>query len=251
MWNLAFIFHCPHHIFDTIPEKYPDVNPIHFLMPAGCPVCGAVISGHETLCSRCLMQMPALPLIQPIDTVSTIPISNTLCEPGIFSTWFEYETDSPYAAIIRAAKYHNRTALARALGFCFGKELEQRGDFRDIDVLQPVPMHWFKQLRRGYNQAHLIALGLGDALGIPVADNLRCVRSSAPQARSNGSLRLSNVKGRFIAVHPEELAGLHVAVVDDVLTTGATISEALHTLAVSSTPPSRLSALTLARAGNI
>lgn len=197
------------------------------------------------------MRMPSLPFVQPLDTISPIPVANTLVEPGLYSTWFEYESASPYAAIIRAAKYHNRARLAQALGFCFGKELAARGHFSDVDVLQPVPMHWLRNLKRGYNQAHMIALGISQALGIPVSDNLRTVRASEPQARSSGSARLNKIKGRFRVVHPQELTGLHVALVDDVLTTGATISEALHTLATSAEPPARLSALTLARTGNI
>ncbi len=97
---------------------------------------------------------------------------------------------------------------------------------RHIDVLLPVGMHWLKQLRRGYNQSREIAEGMGSVLGIAVGDNLTAVRGHATQTRRTADERRKNLKGIFAISHPEEIRGLNVAVVDDVITSGTTAAEA-------------------------
>ena len=136
--------------------------------------------------------------------------------------------NSPYATLIRTAKYYSRPDCGRSLGSMYARELMADAPeiARHIDVLLPVGMHWLKQLRRGYNQSREIAEGMGSVLGIAVGDNLTAVRGHATQTRRTADERRKNLKGIFAISHPEEIRGLNVAVVDDVITSGTTAAEA-------------------------
>ena len=125
----------------------------------------------------------------------------------------------------------------------YAAELQASGVLADIDVLLPVPMHWLKRMRRGYNQAEEVARGLGAVTGIPVGDNLVARRGHSTQTHLSQHDRAANISGRFSVVAPDELADLNVMVVDDIITTGATMIEAARALA--STAVASLSLLSL------
>jgi len=98
------------------------------------------------------------------------------------------------------------------------------------DVLVPVPMHWYRRLRRGYNQALLISEGAGRAVGIPTADLLRRVRPSPTQVGLSREERWANPSETMTVRRAGPVVGRRVAVVDDVLTTCATVSECARAL---------------------
>jgi len=173
-----------------------------------------------------------------------------LARPGLdlqlAAAWFEYNRHSPYAAIIRDAKYRSMPRMAREAGRCFAMEMTNDGvaALTDIDLLLPVPLHWTKLLRRGYNQSRCIAEGMAEVLNVPTGDNLRAVRPHRTQTRRTAEERRHNVGGIMSVRNPDELRGLHVAIVDDVITTGATMADALR--AARATSPRALSVLALA-----
>lgn len=96
------------------------------------------------------------------------------------------------------------------------------------DMIVPVPLHWFKRLRRGYNQSELLALRVAEQSGIPVQNALRRVRSTRTQTRLSPERRARNVRGAFTCVMP--VAGRSVLLIDDVMTTGATVKECARVL---------------------
>ncbi len=223
------------------------------LAPAICPCCGKLLlDSEEGLCLECLS---LLPRATGIDRVSIEPyLSNGVAPPGIAASWFLYRPDSPFAAIIRQAKYDGRPRLARELGRCFTRELMSRQlsgiGLAQVDVLLPVPMHISKRIKRGYNQADSIAAGISDITGIPVGDNLVATRRHSSQTRQSATRRRANVAGIIACCHAEELEGLNVAIVDDVITTGATITDAVLAISLSSAMPATIGALSLGLAGN-
>ena len=225
-------------------------------IPRACPACGcAMDSSEEAICGACLLALHradvAVPGSKLMDTIANGP-----APAGIAASWLRYRHDSPEARLIQSIKYRGRPRLGRDLGRVFGQELAARplpeGMLKpaDIDVLIPVPLHWTKRLRRGFNQSEWIAAGIAEALGCGVATCLRAGRPHSTQTHKNDRDRASNVLGVFDLDEDAKLDGLNIAVVDDVITTGATVREAILTIGRAGARPATVSVLSLALAGN-
>lgn len=216
-----------------------------FLFPATCEVCGRpLVEGERVMCLDCHMKMPrvnahlddAHPLARRLAAAARIKR---------LASMFVYVRDTSYARVIQRSKYNSRPEIDRQLAAMFAAELKQHGFFNGIDVILPVPMHITKKLRRGYNQAEEIARGVEEITGIAVSDNLVASRPHDTQTRKSAVDRLRNAADIYSVVYPGELEGKHVLVVDDVITTGATViacSDALR----AAVPTVTVSVLTLA-----
>ncbi|MDE6453350.1 MAG: ComF family protein [Muribaculaceae bacterium] len=216
------------------------------LLPRLCPVCRSTLGRGETLmCACCLAMAPRTLMHRRRDNSVAARVSRPGLEPALAAAWLEYRRDSPYASVVRDAKFRHMPAMAREAGRIYGLELMADGvpQLADIDVLLPVPLHWRRLLQRGYNQSREAAEGLADATGIDVGDNLVATRAHRTQTRQSAEARRRNVSGIIAVRHPDELRGLHVAVVDDVVTTGSTLSDALR--AVQACGPRAMSVLAL------
>ena len=109
------------------------------------------------------------------------------------------------------------------MGRCMAAELLPTGFFEDVDVVIPVPLHPRKQRARGYNQSEWIARGVSAVTGIPIdTESILRKKNTETQTRKSVFERRDNVEGIFELQHPETLAGKHILIVDDVLTTGST-----------------------------
>lgn len=227
----------------SILSKILDILTDVYLMPRTCPVCGDRLEKNEkAMCTACLIRLPVCHECGPeiFDMRSAVSNASVLC--GIVRAWFHYDPVSPYAELIRTAKYRDIPSLAYELGRLFARDLKQRplenteaGPMHvcDIDVLLPMPMHSLKRIRRGYNQAEELARGMGDELGIPVADNLIAVRPHRTQTRLSYRKRTANLCGTMTVNDAHELRGMNVAVVDDIITTGSSMTEAAVSLSWS------------------
>lgn len=138
--------------------------------------------------------------------------------------------DEPLSSLVRLLKFHGRWPVAAILASWLGAALERHAAGQ-VDVLAPVPLHWRRQWRRGFNQAHEIAAYAGGRLNRPVLDVLRRIRPTAPQTRTQSvTARADNLRGAFEAFTHPLLAGKRVWLVDDVCTTGATLRAAAAAL---------------------
>jgi len=115
-----------------------------------------------------------------------------------------------------------------------------------FDLVLAMPMHWLKRWLRGFNQAELLAAPIARRLGVPLARNLKRKKLGKPQAGLDLAERMTNLKDAFYLRHPEQLAGRRILLVDDVLTTGATLRSASALLKKAGAR--RVCALALARA---
>lgn len=204
-----------------------------WLVPRLCPVCRRPLDtyGHP-VCGQCLLSIPRPGVVRDPALAPLNLLANLAYKPCMAAAWMRYDNPETYARAIRLAKYYDRPALARDLGRLFASEIKATvPETADIDVLLPVPMHWTKRMVRGYNQAQEIARGIGEVLDIPVGDNLVALKPHSTQTRRSGRERRENVRGIYGVVHPEELDGLHTAIVDDIITTGATMAECTRALA--------------------
>lgn len=195
---------------------------LRMIFPDTCQVCGdALVDGEEVICLRCDVRLPRCDFhLHPDHPVS---MRFAALKVARIAAMFPYVRHNEFARMIQKSKYNGHPQIDRKLAEKFARELLPSGFFAGVDVLLPVPMHFWKQARRGFNQAEVIARGLSAVTGIPVADNLVLPRRHATQTRKSASQRMANASGRFNVVYPEELSGRHVLIVDDVITTGATI----------------------------
>lgn len=213
--------------------------------PRVCEVCGqTLVRGEELICLECDCNMPRVNLHR--EAFGDIH-RKLLCHAPVerCAAWFYYVRDDAWARMIQSAKYNSRPRLARRLGSRYAAEIQPDGFFDGIDMLLPVAMHRWKRFRRGYNQAEMIAEGVSEVTGIPVADNLSMPRRHLTQTRRHAYERWVNTRGIFRLERPEELADRHVLLIDDVLTTGATLTSAIDTIH-DAAPTARISTLTLA-----
>lgn len=197
---------------------------VQHLLPQSCLLCGAG-SGRALLCAACDAELPRLP--QPRCRVCALPIAGAeLCgaclgRPPRFdrvSAVFAYRF--PVDALVHALKYGGNLAVAGVLGEALGNAVATER----ADLIVPMPLSVQRLRTRGFNQAHEIARCVGRATGIPVAiDICRRVLDTGPQAALPWKERARNVRGAFVC--DADLSGRKVAVVDDVMTTGATLGE--------------------------
>ncbi len=225
----------------------------NIFLPRLCAGCDKPLAfDEEYVCLGCLLRL--VPVSRTDCEKVLLPVLDRLeCEPGPVASWLRYRPNDVGSEIIKAIKYRRRARMGTQLGRMFARELLARPEYNDgtspapssIDVLLPIPLHWTKEVRRGYNQTFRIALGIAEVLGAQVAHNLVASRPHATQTRRTHAERAENVRGIFAVEFPHELDGLNVALVDDVVTTGATMTEAVLALARSGARPASVGVLSL------
>lgn len=202
-----------------------------FLWPQRCPGCGLAVARGELLCEDCFARIPRLALPLCARCLSR-EAADPVCarHPG-FRVWPAWVYDERAARVIEALKYSARTDLAERLGAELSRVLP--GADRP-ELVTGIPLHPARERERGYNQSDLLAKRLARACGIPYLPGiLRRVRVTHPQARLGPAARRANVRGAFLVSSPAMFAGRRILVVDDVVTTGATLEAALEALAVA------------------
>ncbi|MBQ3260202.1 MAG: ComF family protein [Alistipes sp.] len=197
---------------------------VSLLYPRECAVCGdALVEGEEFVCTTCRFRIPLTGFALQSDNPMKERLS-ALVPIREASAHFFFVADSHWQRAIHDFKYYGRWLHARNLGVWYGHLLRQSGNYDDIDIVVPVPLHNRKLLKRGYNQSDYIADGIASVLGVKVVRHalVRIVNNES-QTHQSRHERWDNVEGNFAVRHPESLSGKHILLVDDVLTTGATI----------------------------
>jgi ComF family protein len=133
--------------------------------------------------------------------------------------------------IQRRLKYISGEGLAELLADLWASHQEKRLRELKVDLIVPVPLHWRRRWRRGYNQSEILARGIAARLHVPCKPGwLRRVRNTPRQVGQRGAARRDNVRNAFFAPRWAQLHGKAILLVDDVLTTGSTASEAARAL---------------------
>ncbi|MBK1719735.1 double zinc ribbon domain-containing protein [Thiocystis violacea] len=204
---------------------------IGWLYPPTCQLCGAPGDQRLDLCAGCRADLPRNAhacgcCALPFDSAVSV---GTLCgrcqkrSPPFDRCVAAFRYEGAIPALITGAKFRGRLNAVRLLGQCLAERAREL-DLVRPDWLVPVPLHPRRQRERGYNQAHEIARILGRELGIPLAAQVcHRVMATPPQAGLDERARRRNIRGAFAAT--ADLAGSHLVIVDDVVTTGSTISE--------------------------
>ena len=136
-----------------------------------------------------------------------------------------------------------------ALGKLLANLLLTQADY-DVDTVVPVPMHPSKEFKRGYNQAAVFGQGIAEVLNCPLsAQDFIKTKATITQTAKSRAERLENVKDVFFIQNPQNLSGKHILLVDDVITTGATLESCVHIL--QTLPDMRISIACIGLAGSI
>jgi len=183
------------------------------LLPAECPVCGRSLRwGESTLCDGCLSIAFATQPESRFD-LSGLKQVESACE------W-----NNESRSLVRGFKYFYRPVLISRLLPLVEESLKLTS--AQIDLILPVPLHKARQRMRGYNQAELLGQLLAQILHVPlVSQNLVRVRNTGTQTLLPEAQRRRNVSGAFKTVDPAALQDRSLLIVDDVITTGATLEE--------------------------
>lgn len=217
----------------------------HILFPRVCPACGDYLpKGCPVVCVPCEARLPFthyhLDAENPfLDRFwGRLPV-----ERGAAMLYFSKGGSTQH--LLHQIKYQGQKQLAFALGDWYGQELKQAAGFSTVDLIVPVPLHPRKYRKRGFNQSLWLGNGLSRAMEKPCTEDiLKRTQYTQTQTRKSRLERLANVSNAFEVRDPERIAGKHVLLVDDVLTTGATLEACgLKILEVEGT---RLSMATLA-----
>ncbi len=217
------------------------------LFPERCAVCrGLLTSGERTICTRCRATAPLTGYWREAYNPVLDRCRDLLPAVHRASGFLFFLPSSGWRRMIHSFKYRGVWRTARAMGVWYGRCLAESGLYDDVDAVIPLPLHPVKRCRRGYNQAEYIAEGIAAQLGCGV-DRASVVRSrnTDPQARKSRRERAGNVAGAFAVRHPERLAGRHVLLVDDVMTTGSTLLSCAEEL-LRAAPDCRISIAALA-----
>jgi ComF family protein len=187
---------------------------LNFFLKPNCPLCDRSITNY--LCVYCHQQLLETQLSQPLQ-----PRGN------IFA-WGCYQ--GALKRTIAACKYQNHPELATHLGNLLGTAWLRHYPQRPPLLAMPVPMHPDKQRERGFNQADLIAKSFGQQTGLPLNYSLHRIKSTQAQFQLSPSDRQRNLQDAFQLAPGHQLAGKSVLLIDDIYTTGATISAAQEVL---------------------
>jgi ComF family protein len=203
----------------------PAISPlVHFFYPHTCPGCGSdIIEKQNFLCLECTTNLPhtgfALHADNPVEKIfwGRIMVVAAMSE-------FYFSKDSIIQNLIHEFKYKGNRKAGLFLGNMIGDSLLNSNRFSNIDALVPLPLFSIREFKRGYNQSSLLCAGINEVLGLPlILKNVIRIVHTGTQTKKGRIQRWENVEKSFHVVQPEALQGKHILLVDDVITTGATL----------------------------
>lgn len=203
----------------------------HLFFPRTCQACGHVLyNQEEVICTKCLYHLPKT----NFHLHESNPVSRTFwgrVELNAATSYLFFSKQGKTQRLMHNLKYRGKKQVGIYLGKKFGKDLKKSQLYNTVQVVIPVPMHPKKKQKRGYNQSDLIAEGIALAMNAEIqVDNLVKVHNTTSQTKKSRYKRWENVKDVFQVRNEALLQNKHILIVDDVITTGATIEACAHRL---------------------
>lgn len=251
------------------------------ILPRTCLVCGRKLGLQEQhLCLFCLADMPRTHFWERSHNAMADKINKCIqhglealldddsCEEGVSAgdcdrgvdralphekyayacALFFFQDEGEYRNILYSLKYGGNTSAGEYFGKMLGRKMASSAHFADVDAVVPVPLHWTRKWKRGYNQAEHIAVGIAEAMDTELrTDVLFRRKRTATQTRLDVEQKGKNVMGAFEAVASGNEPA-HIVLVDDVFTTGSTLY-ACYSALKAAYPSSRISFATLGFVG--
>lgn len=211
---------------------------LDFVYPQSCPICQKSLKKDENqICEECrktlaILPAPFCPYCRSFfEGNEAIIRHHTIClnqpeDRRILAVRSLGRFDDQFQKLIHRLKYGKKIPLGRQLAESLGQAVAKTEVFTDCDLVIPVPLHRVRQRERGFNQSQVLAEGISEAINIPVLKGvLKRKKNTQDQTYLNAKQRAENVKNAFVITKPEMISGKKVILVDDVMTTGATLNE--------------------------
>jgi ComF family protein len=218
---------------------------ISLLFPRICAACGnSLWKQEETVCLSCEYHLPQtnfhLSLENPVSRLfwGRVSLENA-------AAFLYFNKGSKVQRLIHQLKYKGRKDIGIWLGKHYGQLLKHAPSYQSVQMIVPVPLHRKKLMKRGFNQSEQFAIGLGESMKIPVMPEAVCRRKETEtQTKKSRFRRWQNVAEVFDVPDPLPLETKHILLVDDVITTGATLESCIR--ALSAVKGIRISVVTIA-----
>ena len=192
--------------------------------PELCVICeNSLVKGEKIICISCLSDLPV---------TNFCKIKNNSVETSFYgripiieaTSLFYYQKKGKVQKLIHQLKYKGNQEIGSVLGDWLGENMVLSERFKKPDCIIAVPLHPNKMQKRGYNQVTTFGQSLSKKLGIPIIENVLIkVSGSQTQTQKNRFERSTNVNEKFELVDKEVLNGKHILLIDDIITTGATL----------------------------
>jgi ComF family protein len=197
---------------------------LDLISPRLCVVCGNRLAvTEETLCSKCYLHLPRTDFANDLYENMMAKLFWGQIKLEKATALFYYEPHAETAQILYELKYKNHPEIGVVMGRMMAKELMKSGLFEDIDALVPVPLAKKRERERGYNQSLELAKGVSEVTGLPIANLvIRRTKFVGSQTKRGRWERNENVEHVFELVD-DNISDQHLLLIDDVVTTGATV----------------------------
>ena len=197
---------------------------IALLYPRLCLACEKPLPHTEAfICLACQLNLPQTDFHKQGNNYFTDKFEGRVpIKAG--AALFYFTKMSKTQHLIHQIKYFDKREVATELGRFYGEKLAESPYFKNIDVIIPVPLHARKKILRGYNQAEVFADGLSASMHVPIETQaLEKIKMTESQTRKSNFERLKNTENVYKLTTPSVLKGKNILIVDDVMTTGATL----------------------------
>ena len=204
---------------------------LHILFPHVCDGCGSdIIDEESSLCMKCIAEMLEtnfhLHSNNPVEKIfwGRLPIINATAQ-------YYFIKESLMQHLMHQLKYKGTRELGKQLGRLMGYDLQKTNRFNKVDFLIPLPLFPSKEKRRGYNQATILCEGIAEVMNVEILrDAITRTQFTETQTRKGRIERWQNMEGKFELMKPEKIRDKNILLVDDVITTGATLEACGHEL---------------------
>jgi ComF family protein len=204
---------------------------LHLFYPHLCTGCGSdLVEERNLLCLKCINDLPHTYFADYADNPIEKIFWGRLALNAVHSEFY-FSKESLIQNLIHQLKYKSNKEIGVYLGKLMAKNLLDSNRFQAVDYLVPLPLYPDKERARGYNQARIICNGISAVMNIPVLNNnIIRQRFTETQTRKHRTERWENVDGSFIVKNENSIKGKHLLLVDDVITTGATLESCGHAI---------------------
>lgn len=206
----------------------------YLIYPRRCDVCGDVVPMSDCICEKCRSNIA---ITGEICLSCGKMKKDCTCKKSHHKPYYDaivapYMYDAGVVKGIHRLKFDGRKDVAVPMGKAIARKVQEHYGDVDFDFITTVPLTKLRWWKRGYNQSHLIAKSVSKELGIPYAKALRKIFNTPPQRTVSAKYRRGNVFGAYDIEPKADIAGKTILIIDDVKTTGATISHCSYLLKI-------------------